>query len=127
MDTQRILVVEDSVVQFAILSAGLKNQNWECVHAPSFADAIATIRSNGSLCCIVSDVSLPGMSFEDFLRELEGLQVSIPVIIYTANTSIHEKTFSSFPFVKNTLHKPTGPAKIAELVRYAAGLGKESQ
>jgi DNA-binding NtrC family response regulator len=123
MDAMRILVVEDSTIQFSILSSGLKRLNIDCTHARSFTEALSIIRSDRPFSCILSDVSLPCLKIEDFLKEIARIGNETPILIYTANTSITADSFDNFRNVCGLIHKPACAPVIGDCLRNTANSG----
>ena len=80
---RQIAVVDDDVSSRESLPDLLRTFGLEATSFASAEDYLASDLLNKAH-CLISDVSMPGMSGPDLLRELRRRQLKIPVIFITA-------------------------------------------
>lgn len=81
---RRVLLIEDDPRQSEGIAHLIAGQDVEIQEARTGNEALAKLRQ-GSYDCVILDLSLPDMNGLELLKELNGLEISLPpVVIYTA-------------------------------------------
>lgn len=101
----KILVVDDSTMNNILLQNYLEENKFEVVAALNGPDALEIIRKE-NIDLVLLDVMMPEFSGFDFLKYLKTNQLSIPVIIITANADVEYKERSFELGAKDYLNKP---------------------
>ncbi|HYH87071.1 MAG TPA: response regulator [Pyrinomonadaceae bacterium] len=112
----RILIVEDEPTIRNILSETLSSK-YEC-HAVRTAEEGLKLLSDYPFDAAITDVKLPGMGGEDFLRAAHELNPDLPVIVISGGYGGHETKFveaGAFGY----LLKPFRFEEVEEMVRRA--------
>ena len=81
---QQILIVEDDTTLNQGLCKALADENRKTVSCENIADAKAQL-ALGTVSLVLLDINLPDGSGLDFLKEIKTENVSIPVILVSAN------------------------------------------
>lgn len=85
-----VLIIEDDTETGQFLERGLKEAGWTTQwHDTAQAGILAL--STHSFDCVILDRMLPGMDGIDALRLIRGANVTTPVLILTARTSIEDR------------------------------------
>ncbi|MCB2195050.1 MAG: response regulator [Bacteroidetes bacterium] len=101
----KILVVDDSTINNILLQNYLEENNFEVVTALNGPDALEIIRKE-PIDLVLLDVMMPEFSGFDFLKHLKTYNLSVPVIIITANADVEYKDKSFELGAKDYLNKP---------------------
>jgi DNA-binding response OmpR family regulator len=101
----KILVVDDSTINNILLQNYLEENNFDVVTALNGPDAIDIIRKD-TIDLVLLDVMMPEFSGFDFLKYLKTNNLSVPVIIITANADMEYKEQSFALGAKEYLNKP---------------------
>jgi DNA-binding response OmpR family regulator len=83
---QRVLLIDDSLLQLRVREAVLRDAGFEVCVATTAESAQALLRSEpagDSIGVIVTDHILPGASGAEFVRQLRKIKSSVPVIVIT--------------------------------------------
>jgi two-component system response regulator AtoC len=107
----RILIVEDEPTVRGLLCELLSPH--ECVPARSAEEGLALL-SRTTFDLVITDVRLPGMGGEEFLREALALAPGMPVIVITGADSDEAKFIEAGAF--GYLLKPFIFEEVKELV-----------
>lgn len=113
-----VLIVDDErnmrmVMELALTDAGYRVLTAECAE-----DALALI-NDPDLDVILSDLNMPGMSGDEFIRRSRQLRPDIPVIVVTAYGSIRSAIECIQAGASNYLTKPFEPEEMQFLVENA--------
>ena len=113
-----VLVVDDErnmrmVMELALTDAGYRVLTAECAE-----DGLALI-NDPDLDVILSDLKMPGMSGDEFIRRSRLLRPDIPVIVVTAYGSIRSAIECIQAGASNYLTKPFEPEELLFLVENA--------
>jgi len=84
---KRVLVVDDELNIRRILQASFDKNGWVALTAESGHEAL-TILGREEVDCVLTDVTMPGMSGYDLQKEIADRYPSIPVVIMTAYGTI---------------------------------------
>jgi DNA-binding NtrC family response regulator len=82
-DKKRILIVDDEPNIRRILQSALEKAGWQAITAEDARGALTQLDS-GTFDCMLTDVTMPGMSGYELLREAKAKWPEMPVIIMTA-------------------------------------------
>ncbi len=77
--------------------------------------------SNSVIDLIILDLIMPEMNGEDFLTEMERLQIKIPVIVMTGTVNEGFRVCKLFPVVLEVLEKPFSQKKLLQLCSELSG------
>lgn len=80
----KLLVVDDSVIQRTKVKNLLLSFHYEVLEAASGDEALKYLENNRPD-CVLTDLLMPGMSGQDFIRQLKENRNSTPVIVMTAD------------------------------------------
>jgi len=119
MDAKRVLIVDDSstsrmIIQRCVEMAALGYE--EFVQAENGMEALAVIREQESLNLILTDINMPKMDGQTFVKLVKNdrLTKDIPVVVIS---SIADGIFIDELIklgVKAVIKKPVSPAKILQ-------------
>lgn len=122
----RILVVEDQAKFLSFIRKGLEEQGMSVDTATDGDDAYA-LASSTPYDMVVLDIMLPGRDGLSILRELREEGNSVPVILLTARSGIHERVEGLNLGADDYLPKPFYIeeliARINTVVRRSSGQG----
>lgn len=114
-----ILIVEDDTEIGSLLKKILKCQGYEICQAFSGTEACLFLKDHQPD-LILLDLMLPGMSGEEFLRQLRDRQQSkVPVLILTAKNALEDKVALLRLGADDYITKPFEPEEIAARVHAA--------
>jgi CheY-like chemotaxis protein len=81
-----VLVVEDTLMSFKLISAVLSQVNATVTHATNGRKAIELCSGDQHFDVVVMDIQMPEVNGIEATREIKKLRPSLPVIAATANT-----------------------------------------
>jgi DNA-binding NtrC family response regulator len=87
MEKKRVLIVDDELNIRRILQAAFDKNGWYAAAAENGQAALALLEE-GSYDCVLTDVTMPGMSGMDLQSEVNSLYPETPVVMMTAYGSI---------------------------------------
>lgn len=87
MSKKRVLIVDDELNIRRILQAAFDRNGWHALVAESGEEAISVLAEE-SVDCVLTDVTMPGMSGYDLQMRIASEYPQIPVIIMTAYGTI---------------------------------------
>ena len=119
MSALRILVVEDETRLADSVKQGLVEEDFT-VETAATAEAAEPIIARGALDLIVLDLSLPGKSGLDLLREMRAAGNQTPVLILTAHGSLEERVAGLDSGGDDYLTKPFAFAELVARVKALA-------
>jgi two-component system chemotaxis response regulator CheY len=123
----RILIVDDSpamqrMVQRVVAMSGFEVE--DCLFAGNGAEALDLLRRS-SIDLILSDINMPEMNGEEFLRALRADQAlrAIPVVIVSTDSTLRRIRQMLALGAKGYLSKPFKPEELRlELTRVLGGV-----
>jgi DNA-binding NtrC family response regulator len=86
-EKQKILVVDDEPSIRRILQVAFEKVGYACLTAEDADEAMATIKSDAPD-CVVTDVTMPGRTGYELLKEIKAHNEELPVVIVTAYGTI---------------------------------------
>jgi DNA-binding NtrC family response regulator len=116
-----ILIVDDDPVQRRLLQAAVQKFGYEAVLADSGEVALAALETagGGDIAAIVLDLVMPGLDGIGVLKELRERDISVPVIVQTAqggiDTVVSAMRNGAFDFVV----KPASPERLRSAITNA--------
>ena len=113
-----ILIVDDSstsrmIIQRCIEMAGIESAGYR--FAENGLDALASLKAKGGVSVIVTDINMPKMDGQTFLRILksDSRTSEIPVIVVSSVAAEEEGASVPAPGALAVVKKPVSPAKMA--------------
>lgn len=80
-----ILIVEDSIVSYELLTKFLKDTKVSFIHASDGEQAVNLVKSNDKIDLVLMDIQLPIMDGLEATRQIKIFKPDLPVIAQTAN------------------------------------------
>jgi signal transduction histidine kinase/CheY-like chemotaxis protein len=112
---RRVLVVDDDELVREMLMASLEDEGFKVEGAESSERALARFSANGTIDALVTDLSMPGMSGWDLMREVRTQRPELPVIMLTGHVGdavgLAASHFHAERFL--LLQKPVTPEQLA--------------
>lgn len=101
----KILIVDDSTINNILLQNFLEENGFEAISALNGPDALELIKKE-KIDLVLLDVMMPEFSGFDFLSYLKLHNLSVPVIVITANADVEYKDKSFELGAKDFITKP---------------------
>lgn len=111
---EKILVVEDTPINYEIVEDILTEANLSCEHAVSGAEALKLCRKNGNgyYKIILMDIHMPVMDGYETSKKIKEMGIAAPIIALTA-TTMNQKIFNQHKDVLDGyILKPFKPAQL---------------
>ncbi|MCB0826460.1 MAG: sigma-54-dependent Fis family transcriptional regulator, partial [Armatimonadetes bacterium] len=125
MSKKRILIVDDEQNIRRILQASFDKNGWVGIVAES-GDHALNILKDEEIDCVLTDVTMPGMSGYDLQKTLSGSHPDLPVIIMTAYGTIPQAIEAIRNGAFEYIPKPFDLDSVKKIVAAAlSGSGKE--
>jgi len=115
---KRVLVLEDRLVNQAVIEGQLKKLGIDFTLVPNGIKALETLQNN-QFDLILCDCSMPEMDGYEFTRTLRRQELSgqrIPIIALTANDSPEDVSDSSMAGMDDFMSKPVTADKLAAVL-----------
>jgi CheY-like chemotaxis protein len=111
----QVLLVEDDPSQMRVREMLLRNAGIPATFACDADEAIARLSSQaGNIGAVVTDHRLPGRSGAELVRELRGIDPSIPILVLTGMPGIE----AEYEGLETTIRtKPLPSGQFVEIVR----------
>lgn len=109
--TRSVLIVDDERNMLMVMELALKDAGYRVLSADRAEDALKLIH-DPDLDVILSDLKMPGMSGDEFIRHSRQLRPDVPVIVVTAFGSIRSAIECIQAGASNYLTKPFEPEEL---------------
>lgn len=86
-----ILIVEDIIENYELLSIYLRNTNANLIYAENGAIAVEKVNTEAKIDCVLMDIRMPIMNGYTATREIKKINPNIPIIALTAHAFSEEK------------------------------------
>lgn len=113
-----VAIVDDEQDMRESISQWLSLSGYKTVTFPSATDALKEISSDFAG-IIISDIKMPGMDGISFLRRLQGMDSSLPVILITGHGDVAMAVEAMQIGAYDFLEKPFDPERMADLAKRA--------
>lgn len=101
----RVLIVDDSLLQQKVLSAIVEDEGYEALTAASGSDALEMLEAQ-HIDCLILDLLMPEMGGMQVLEALQTRNLQLPVIVVSADIQEWVRTSCLELGVKEFLTKP---------------------
>src|SRR6187455_1931767 len=116
----KLLIIEDEKELAASIASYLKNENYTCEVASNFKQALEKIETSDYE-CIALDITLPGGSGMQLLKELKNNKKTDGVIIISAKNSIEDRInglrLGADDYLVKPFHLSELAARVAAIIR----------
>lgn len=112
-----VLVVEDNMISFKLISAVLSKVNAEMVHAFNGRQAIELCSSENHFDLVLMDMQMPEVNGLEATRAIKRIHPNLPVIATTANTFDEDETSFKNAGCDAFLPKPLQFRQLFELMQ----------
>jgi len=112
----KVLVVEDDIINFTLLSELLNENNINVIHNENAEDAIKTIKANNDIKLVLLDIQLSGKDGNFAAREIRKLKPKLPIIAQSAYAFNKEKEISIDAGCNDYLTKPINFKELREIL-----------
>lgn len=123
----KLLIIEDEKEISESISQYFANEEFLCDAAYDYNSAIEKIHLNEYV-CIILDITLPGGSGLDILRELQEMEKADGIIIISARNSLDDKIIGlktgADDYLAKPFHLPELGARVAAIIRRRSFGGK---
>ena len=118
-----VLVVDDDPTQRRLIQAVLEREGFGVAQAAGGEEAISRLQSGGAADVIILDLSMPGMSGMETLREMRIRGFMAPVIVLTATGGVEVVVKAMQAGAQDFFIKPASPERIIVSIRNALQMG----
>ena len=113
-----VLVVDDNELVRNLIEVVLKDAGFEVLAAASGPEALELVnKKNGSIACLLQDLSMPVMPGEKVIAEMHQVEPDIPVIVLTVDDAGHSAKRLSGLNIAGYMQKPFDPGHLVAKVR----------
>ncbi len=123
---ERILVVEDEPKIADTISAGLRAAGYDVVTAATGEDGFFMLHSHRPA-LMVLDLGLPRRSGMELLQQIRAMNIQLPILILTSNTSVDDRVTALDAGADDFLLKPFSVSELCARVRAIARRGAKQQ
>ena len=117
LKNKTILIVEDDLDSFSLLSKYLIKTDVKILYSPNGAEAIETIKNNKNIDLVLMDINLPVMDGYDATREIKKIRKDLPVISQTANAMLGDRKKSLDAGCDEYMAKPIRRMELLETIQ----------
>ena len=119
-ENKTILVIDDDsgVVEFCRIL--LEQCGWKVLVAGGGCEGLEKFLVNHRfLDCVLMDIVMPDMSASEILRQIEGRQQTVPIILMTGFSQVKMNTFDCHSSVAAIISKPFQAAELLKAIRFS--------
>ncbi len=118
-----VLVVDDDPTQRRLIQAVLEREGFAVAQAEGGHEAITRLQSGGAADVIILDLSMPGMSGMETIKEMRARGFMAPVIVLTATGGVEVVVKAMQAGAQDFFIKPASPERIIVSIRNALQMG----
>src|SRR6201996_4109356 len=122
-----VLVVDDDPTQRRLIQAVLEREGFGVAQAEGGHEALTRLQSGGAADVIILDLSMPGMSGMETIKEMRARGFMAPVIVLTATGGVEVVVKAMQAGAQDFFVKPASPERIIVSIRNALQMGDLSQ
>jgi len=119
----RILIADDDVNFTVATSTFLMQHGYHCDHAATGEEALLLLKQT-PYDLLLSDIEMPGNSDLGLIRDLDQMQIRLPVILITGHPSVQTAAYSVGLSVIAYLIKPVAPEVLLSEIARAIELSR---
>ncbi|MGI8565378.1 MAG: response regulator transcription factor [Pyrinomonadaceae bacterium] len=109
--SQRLLIVDDDASMRLLLAEYFRRLGYDVLEKESGAEALKPALS-GDFDCFIFDVTMPGMTGLELLRQVRDKGINIPAMFLTAHDEIDDKVAGFHAGADDYLAKPFSPREL---------------
>ncbi|HVF86766.1 MAG TPA: response regulator transcription factor [Pyrinomonadaceae bacterium] len=109
--SQRLLIVDDDASMRLLLAEYFRRLGYDVMEKESGAEALMPALS-GDFDCFIFDVTMPGMTGLELLRQVRDKGINIPAMFLTAHDEIDDKVAGFHAGADDYLAKPFSPREL---------------
>jgi DNA-binding NtrC family response regulator len=118
-----VLVVDDDPTQRRLIQAVLEREGFGVAQAEGGEEAISRLAGGGVADVVILDLSMPGMSGMETLKEMRSRGFDQPVIVLTATGGVEVVVKAMQAGAQDFFIKPASPERIIVSIRNALQMG----
>src|ERR1700742_4310385 len=118
-----VLVVDDDPTQRRLTQPVLEREGFGVAQAVGGEEAIGRLQSGGAADVIILDLSMPGMSGMETIKEMRARGFMAPVIVLTATGGVEVVVKAMQAGAQDFFIKPASPERIIVSIRNALQMG----
>ena len=118
-----VLVVDDDPTQRRLIQAVLEREGFGVAQAAGGEEAISRLQSGGAADVVILDLSMPGLSGIDTLKEMRSRGFMQPVVVLTATAGVDAVVKAMQAGAQDFFIKPASPERIIVSIRNALQMG----
>jgi DNA-binding NtrC family response regulator len=121
--TKTVLVVDDDPTQRRLIQAVLEREDFAVAQADCGDAALSRLASGGVADVVLLDLSMPGLSGMETLKEMRARGFDQPVIVLTATGGVEVVVKAMQAGAQDFFIKPASPDRILVSIRNALRMG----
>jgi DNA-binding NtrC family response regulator len=118
-----VLVVDDDPTQRRLIRAVLEREGFAVAQAEDGEEALERLSSGGAADVVILDLTLPGLSGMEILKEMRARGVTAPVIVLTATGGVEVVVKAMQAGAQDFFIKPASPERVIVSIRNALQMG----
>lgn len=122
--TKTVLVVDDDPTQRRLIQGVLEREGFAVAQAESGDAALGRLTSGGAADVVMLDLTMPGLSGMDTLKEMRARGFAQPVVVLTATGGVDIVVKAMQAGAQDFFVKPAAPERIIVSIRNALQMGE---
>lgn len=118
-----VLVVDDDPTQRRLIQAVLEREGFAVAQAEGGHEALARLQAGGAADVVILDLSMPGMSGMETIKEMRARGFMAPVIVLTATGGVEVVVKAMQAGAQDFFIKPASPERIIVSIHNALQMG----